>query len=138
MSDRANIGVLDDGPYIVEGLEELSNSKKDSLEISAKVALCRCGASANKPYCDGTHRKIGFTDKVEKNESGQQVVDGESKISVTHNGPLEVSGAIELKVKDEMNLSEDNPYYLCRCGASENKPFCDGSHKRIGFSDDKN
>ncbi len=138
MSDRANIGVLDDGPYIVEGLEELSNSKEDSLEISAKVALCRCGASANKPYCDGTHRKIGFTDKVEKNESGQQVVDGESKISVTHNGPLEVSGAIELKVKDEMNLSEDNPYYLCRCGASENKPFCDGSHKRIGFSDDKN
>ncbi len=138
MSDRANIGVLDDGPYIVDGLKELSNSKDEDLEISSKVALCRCGASSNKPYCDGTHKKIGFTDKVDKDAAEHPVTEGESRICVTQNGPLEVSSAIELKVKDEMKLSEDNPYYLCRCGASENKPFCDGSHKRIGFSDDKN
>jgi CDGSH-type Zn-finger protein len=138
MSDRASIVVLDDGPYVVEGLEELSNSNEENLEIGGKVALCRCGASANKPYCDGTHKKIGFTNKTDNNEFDRQVADGESKICVLNNGPLEVSGAIELKVEDEMNLSEDNPYYLCRCGASENKPFCDGSHKKIGFTDDKN
>lgn len=138
MSDRAEIDVLDDGPYIVDGLEELSNSKGEDLEISAKAALCRCGASANKPYCDGTHKKIGFTDKVDKGETEYTGSEGVSSICVTHNGPLEVSGANDLKAKDEMKLSEDNPYYLCRCGASENKPFCDGSHKRIGFSDERN
>lgn len=138
MSDRAEIDVLDDGPYIVDGLEELSNSKGEDLKISAKVALCRCGASANKPYCDGTHKKIGFTDKVDKCETEHTGSEGVSSICVTHNGPLEVSGANDLKAKDEMKLSEDNPYYLCRCGASENKPFCDGSHKRIGFSDERN
>lgn len=138
MSDRVYIGVLDDGPYIVAGLEELRNSKDENLEISGKAALCRCGASANKPYCDGTHKKIGFTNKIEKDETERPCPEGKSRICVLHNGPLEVSNSIALKVKDEMNLSEDNPYYLCRCGASENKPFCDGSHKRIGFSDDKN
>ena len=137
MSEKATISVLNDGPYIAEGLDELRNSKEENLEISAKTVLCRCGASATKPYCDGSHKKIGFTDKVEKDEANH-VTTGEKKISVLHNGPYEVSGSINLNVKDEMNLSQDNPYYLCRCGASENKPFCDGSHKRVGFSDDKN
>ena len=57
MNGRAEIDLLDDGPYIVDGLEELSNSKGEDLKISAKVALCRCGTSANKPYCNGTHKK---------------------------------------------------------------------------------
>ena len=138
MSDRGSIDVLDDGPYIVDGLEELRNSKDELLEADGKVALCRCGASANKPYCDGTHKKIGFTSGTEKGEPEGQAEGGERKICVLHNGPLEVSNALELNIKDDMNLSADNPYYLCRCGASENKPFCDGSHKRIGFSDENN
>ncbi|MCK5391967.1 MAG: CDGSH iron-sulfur domain-containing protein [Deltaproteobacteria bacterium] len=52
------------------------------------------------------------------------------------NGPYEVSGDIGLNINDDMSLSNDDPYYLCRCGASENKPFCDGSHKKINFSDE--
>ena len=138
MSNEARLDVLNDGPYIVEGLEELSNSKEEDLEISPKTALCRCGASENKPYCDGSHKKIGFSSKIEKSDSERQVSSSTSTICVLHNGPLEVANSIELRVKDEMNLSEDNPYYLCRCGASENKPFCDGSHKKIGFTDDTN
>lgn len=138
MSERASIQVLDDGPYVVEGLEELSDSRDENLKVSGKVALCRCGASQNKPYCDGTHKKIGFSSRVERGSHDRKDVGAGSKISVLHNGPYEVSGPIELQVEDEMGLSDDNPYYLCRCGASENKPFCDGSHKGIGFSDHEN
>jgi CDGSH-type Zn-finger protein len=49
------------GPYLVKGLETLRNSKGEKLEIKASIALCRCGASQNKPFCDGTHTKIGFS-----------------------------------------------------------------------------
>lgn len=133
-----SILVFDDGPYIVEELEKLSNSKDENLELSSKVALCRCGASQNKPYCDGTHKKIGFSNRVERDSQAREGVGAGSKMCVLHNGPYEVSGAIELLVKDEMRLTDDNPYYLCRCGASNNKPFCDGSHKEIGFTDDEN
>ena len=62
MSERAGIVVFDDGPYIVEGLEELSNSRDESLELGGRVALCRCGASNNKPFCGGSHKEIGYTD----------------------------------------------------------------------------
>ena len=50
------------GPLLVRNLERLRNSKGDVLETSARIALCRCGGSANKPFCDGTHARIGFKD----------------------------------------------------------------------------
>jgi len=62
MSERASIVIFDDGPCIVAGLEKLSNSRDENLKLSGKVALYRCGASQNKPYCDGTHKEIGFMD----------------------------------------------------------------------------
>ncbi len=49
-----------DGPYRVKNLQRLSN-RKGSIEARATMALCRCGQSANKPFCDGTHAKIGFS-----------------------------------------------------------------------------
>ena len=57
------------------------------------------------------------------------------KINTTKNGPLEVSGGAKLFDHTGKEYVEDqiDPIYLCRCGASKNKPFCDGSHKEIGF-----
>ena len=59
----------------------------------------------------------------------------ETDITVRVNGPLRVSG--DFVVRDgngqEFDLSGRTTISLCRCGHSENKPFCDGSHKRIGF-----
>ena len=136
MSDKCCINVFDDGPLGVEELEELINSNGDELEVKKRIALCRCGASQTKPFCDGTHKKIGFSSKIEKSESNQGDGEGRRAIRIFMNGPYEVSGDIELNIKDEMSLSNDDPYYLCRCGASENKPFCDGSHKKINFSDE--
>ena len=130
------INVFDDGPLGVEELESLTDATGEELEIKSRIALCRCGASENKPFCDGSHKKIGFESKIEKSESDQEKVSGRKAIRVYIGGPYEVSGDIQLNINDEMGLSNDDPYYLCRCGASENKPFCDGSHKRINFSDE--
>jgi len=63
MSDIFEVEVLNNGPYIVTGLKKMVNSKSEQLDIKEKVALCRCGASQNKPYCDGSHREINFTDE---------------------------------------------------------------------------
>jgi CDGSH-type Zn-finger protein len=50
------------------------------------------------------------------------------------NGPLEVTGAVELLDADGTPKPPgDDPIYLCRCGRSSNKPFCDGTHKKVGF-----
>jgi 3-phenylpropionate/trans-cinnamate dioxygenase ferredoxin subunit len=57
------IKVLTNGPYLVAGPIALSDADGNAIEIPAgrtSVALCRCGASVTKPYCDGTHSKIGF------------------------------------------------------------------------------
>ena len=49
------------GPYLVTGVENLVNSKDERLPTQPRMALCRCGGSGNKPFCDGTHRQNGFT-----------------------------------------------------------------------------
>ena len=49
-----------DGPYLVKGLERLAN-RKGPIEARRTMALCRCGRSDNKPFCDGTHAKVGFS-----------------------------------------------------------------------------
>ncbi|NIW23104.1 MAG: hypothetical protein GWN29_00255, partial [Gammaproteobacteria bacterium] len=48
------------GPYIVKNLKTLKSVKGD-IEAGETVALCRCGRSDNKPFCDGTHAKVGFS-----------------------------------------------------------------------------
>lgn len=50
-------------------------------------------------------------------------------------GPLEVSGNFRLVNTEGRLMESESPIYLCRCGGSSNKPFCDGTHKRTGFSD---
>ena len=53
------ITIRNNGPYLVEGEFELVDAEGNSVEIRKK-ALCRCGGSTTKPFCDGTHSKIGF------------------------------------------------------------------------------
>jgi CDGSH-type Zn-finger protein len=64
MSDRKkttpSITPMPDGPYVVKDLQNLQN-RKGSIETKPWIALCRCGGSGNKPFCDGTHAKIGFS-----------------------------------------------------------------------------
>lgn len=54
------------------------------------------------------------------------------KIKVLPNGPILVQGKVELTLADGTTVEKENPHF-CRCGASNNKPYCDGSHVKIGF-----
>lgn len=142
MSQKPTIELKPNGPLLIKNLEVLENSKGERLVTEAVIALCRCGGSANKPFCDGTHKKIGFSDERLAEESAEKkkkgAVEGvearDPSITVTRNGPYEVVGAIELAGQTFAGAR----YYLCRCGGSKNKPFCDGTHKKIGFEDEKN
>jgi CDGSH-type Zn-finger protein len=178
------------------------------------MALCRCGASRNKPFCDGTHARIGFTSDRDPTHTSDGVKDfpgteitvhfnklqcsaaeecsrglprvfrhgdvtrflsgmgwiqpdrepaekvievirrcpsgalrytinGKTgpdhsvppSIRIRKNGPYEVKGNVPLRTSFWMQQQNPQLYSLCRCGASRNKPFCDGSHWRIKFDD---
>jgi hypothetical protein len=60
----------------------------------------------------------------------------EATVEPRPNGPLFVRGLVRIVDEDGRLIREDTRLALCRCGASENKPFCDGSHRRIGFTTD--
>jgi CDGSH-type Zn-finger protein len=194
----------------VTGLENFYNSRGEKIETRPTTFLCRCGASENKPCCDGRHTRIGFTgekseDRVRerwKDYVGEKIIvrdnrgicshsgicvnelrpvfdknrrpwirpdsaevaavidivrrcpsgalrylvdgvehkdfDNEPAIHIEKNGPLNVAGGIEFKDPDGYEPASKEHYSLCRCGASKNKPFCDGSHSRIKFRDEKN
>lgn len=59
-SDPVEISMLKNGPFIVKGNFILLDSALQTVETGEKVALCRCGASKNKPFCDGAHKEIDF------------------------------------------------------------------------------
>ena len=230
--DKPKILPLPNGPYYLLNdmqpkiVENLQNSEGKQLSTIVGVALCRCGASKNKPFCDGTHTTIGFSseNKVAENgrggEEDKKVIKDKRKsyvgkkitihdnrricshaaecvnnlpsvfrlnarpwidpdaanaeeiintirkcpsgalsysidgveykdqnerkpiVMVSKNGPYLITGGIEL-IGDANNIqfgdgASKEHYTLCRCGASNNKPFCDGMHKVINFKDDKN
>lgn len=218
MTDEAKITVADGGPYLVSGAvpitskapimsehgEPLTWKTAAPSEVKERVALCRCGASHSKPYCDGGHARTewdstdnapegtyaersksyggegievfddrpicvhaGFcgnrvtnvwkmaakTDDsriraeamamVERCPSGAltYAVDGQTiepdlptEVAVIPDGPLWVSGGIEVTRADGSTLETRNRVTLCRCGHSASKPLCDGSHKAAGFT----
>jgi CDGSH-type Zn-finger protein/ferredoxin len=201
----ASIEIRPDGPLAITGLERLVDDQgKDIVHSQEVVKLCRCGGSMNKPFCDGTHRRNGF--------SGARVADGSEDKVLTYAGPgitihdnrsvcahaghctdglpevfkygsepwIDPAGAIPQRIvetirrcpsgalsygidgaapkaeewKPSVTVTKDGPYAvlavdlpgvpfaqgvpharytLCRCGASKNKPFCDGSHFETGF-----
>ena len=200
-----------DGPYLVKGLDILMNSRGQRLAAGATMALCRCGGSATKPFCDGTHKSNGFSGArlsddrddvcksfrgpgitIRDNRSicahaghctdglpgvfkerskpwidpaggaveaivaviascpsgalsgsldakGEVVVEaGPPRIAITKDGPYAVRGNVELAGARWAQGAPKDRYTLCRCGASKNKPFCDGSHWELGFRDEKN
>jgi CDGSH-type Zn-finger protein len=199
----------ENGPYLVKNLKSLTNSKGIDLLADKKVvALCRCGKSNNKPFCDGTHKNIGFSSATDNPKMGEwqdyvgdhitihdnrrlcahvgecthglanvwrmgekpwidpngadveaiiavikkcpsgalsysidgkhveESVESDDSVLVSTNGPYHVTGPIALNEPSRNTSELPSRYSLCRCGASKNKPFCDGSHWDIKFSDD--
>jgi len=208
-SERTTIRPEQDGPYIVHNLHKLTNSKGDALTVRPIVALCRCGGSGIKPYCDGTHARIDFTsekssertpDRLDRyagegitvldnrgtcchfgnctdhlpsvfhsdgepfvtaaGASTEAIIDivnacpsgalgytrddvkveqtREPEIYVAENASYYVRGGIELEGARMNEGASHEHFALCRCGHSKNKPFCDGTHWWIKFSDPDN
>ena len=227
--EKPKILPLPNGPYYLlndtepKVVENLQNSKGELLSTVRGVALCRCGASNNKPFCDGTHGTIGFlsenktTAANEDNSSKvmikdkrkdyvgkeitihdnrricshaaecvnnlssvfklnsrpwinpdsaetEEIIDTIRKcpsgalsysidsveyrdqnerqpmVTVSKDGPYLITGGIDL-IGDNIQWAEGaskEHYTLCRCGASNYKPFCDGMHRTVNFKDDKN
>ena len=201
----ATIQPRPNGPYLVKGVEDLRDAAGQPIAHEPVFALCRCGGSKNKPFCDSTHKTNGFSgarisdgskDRVKDyraqgvtihdnrsicahtgictdnlavvfkygskpwiDPSGASAaeiakavarcpsgalscsVDGvaptidaqPASITVTKDGPYAVRGAIELVDAAWGQGASKDRYTLCRCGASKNKPFCDGSHWDAGF-----
>jgi CDGSH-type Zn-finger protein len=196
------------GPLLVSNVERLVDARGVALPSSPEMALCRCGRSANKPFCDGTHARVDFVSAKDPTRTPDGVVDyvgahitihfnklqcsaaeecarglpqvfrhgekpwiqpdrasagelvavirrcpsgalrytfnGETGpirddppgIRIRKNGPYEVTGGIELRTETWFEGATRRIYALCRCGASKNKPFCDGSHWAAKFNDE--
>jgi CDGSH-type Zn-finger protein/uncharacterized Fe-S cluster protein YjdI len=126
------IRVLEAGPNAFRG-----DLRIDGEPIGLRATLCRCGASKNKPYCDGAHHDIRF-DASGEPPTGEktamlEVRDGPIDIAPQTDGPLMVRGNLEIVSGAGRVVARTNAARLCRCGHSQNKPFCDGAHAKIGF-----
>ena len=126
------LAVREAGPYAVHAQIHL-----DGKSGAYRATLCRCGASKNKPFCDGSHRDVGFSATGEPPTGQAEMLarrDGPLAIDPQTDGPLQVRGNLEIISGTGRVVARVVQSYLCRCGASGNKPFCDGSHARIGFT----
>lgn len=126
-----------DGPLYVRGRLRLALPEGELEET--RVALCRCGASRNKPFCDNAHREAGFRDAGRLGSPMLAAADEAEResvleISLAPDGPLLVSGPLSLEDAEASQTQSGVKGALCRCGASDNKPFCDGSHAAVGFA----
>lgn len=104
-----------------------------------RATLCRCGASARKPYCDGSHTNVDFRATGEPPTQAAQPLparDGPLTLTPLRNGPLKASGSLEVVSGTGRTCNRLTETFLCRCGASANKPYCDGTHRKTGFTAD--
>lgn len=104
-----------------------------------RATLCRCGESKRKPFCDGSHSTAGFTATGEPATKPSEPLarrDGAVQIVASKDGPLLLTGSLEVVSGTGRTLDRCGKTALCRCGGSANKPFCDGTHKTNGFRAD--
>ena len=129
------VRVAPDGPLYVRGDVRLLAPHGEVVLRDTRVALCRCGASQHGPLCDGSHKEAGFRDRGELGnvQLGGAEGKGGLEVSPAPNGPLMLHGPFELIGSDD-EREKGTRTALCRCGASGNKPFCDGTHRGIGFT----
>jgi len=137
-----------DGPLLVRSPLRVRTAGAEDGIAKPKAALCRCGESANKPFCDGAHRDIEFrasgpidtSRATSESEAASEAPSGpsgdgagEAVVTAHANGPLHFDGVVEISGEGHEGSARFLQPWLCRCGASSNKPFCDGSHKEIAF-----
>lgn len=133
--DKNTVTIEPNGPLYVRGDIEITTSDGETVVMKeTRAALCRCGASQNKPFCDNAHLQIQFTDPANVTLKEDWTSEGENtgtlKIIPSENGPFLLRGNVKI-IGTQVAFREKAA--LCRCGGSQNKPFCDGTHTKIGF-----
>ena len=125
------ITLMENGPYAFRG--ELSIG---GAAAGFRATLCRCGASKRKPFCDKSHKYVGFAATGEPAALDSTPLaqrDGPLAVSPETDGPLQIRGNLEISSGTGRTVTRVQTARLCRCGGSANKPFCDDTHRRIGF-----
>lgn len=125
--------IRENGPLAIEA--ELLI--RGTPQASPRATLCRCGKSQNKPYCDGAHTAAGFTASGEpaaKEFTALETRNGPVDVQPLPDGPLKVTGNVEVISGTGRTVNKATILFLCRCGQSANKPYCDGAHMGAGFT----
>jgi CDGSH-type Zn-finger protein/uncharacterized Fe-S cluster protein YjdI len=134
--EHNTIRLTKNGPLYLRGDFTIVNGVGEHVTDDTRAALCRCGGSANKPFCDNTHKTNGFVapDTVAQPQTITETLDGgKLHIETTTNGPLHITGSFTLQNSKSETIYQGTDEWFCRCGGSANKPFCDSTHKKIGF-----
>ena len=126
------VRVRENGPLAIHAEMDIAGHGKN-----LRATLCRCGASKNKPFCDGSHNAAHFVASGEP--ATQESAPLESKngllaITPKKDGSLYVKGNLEICSGTGRAVKRMTEAWLCRCGGSANKPFCDGTHRKNGFN----
>lgn len=135
-ANKNRVQLVADGPLYVRGDLQIVDREGNVVWEDTRMALCRCGASEIKPFCDNSHKKAEF--HASGSVAGQPIVHDGQGGAVTINplpdGPVMVRGNVEIVGDDGAVIFRGDKAALCRCGASMNKPFCDGTHRTVGFT----
>ena len=137
--DKNTIVVANNGPLYVTGDLQIDGAKPEQTGLSKRAALCRCGNSQNKPFCDNSHEVAHFVDRGAVGDRGPGLpgeTRGELTVRRAPNGPLLVAGPCTIVAGTGREAWSGVRAALCRCGHSANKPFCDGAHRAAGFQAD--
>jgi CDGSH-type Zn-finger protein/uncharacterized Fe-S cluster protein YjdI len=125
------IHLRQNGPYAFHAALQI-----EGQEGALRATLCRCGQSRNKPFCDNSHIEAGFEASGEPETTPSEPLEqrgGPLQVTPRKDGPLNVRGPVEICCGSGRTVNRTQNTLLCRCGGSANKPYCDGTHKRIGF-----
>ena len=114
------------------------DAEGETVFRGTRVALCRCGDSEHKPFCDGKHVEAEFTDSggiAKAPPTSDGATSGSVTVTVAAGGPLLMAGPYTVIGADGAHTPCAEKGALCRCGGSSTKPMCDGTHKTIDFHD---
>ena len=126
--------VSNGGPLQITGNITLVH-EDGRIQYANHLSLCRCGHSRSKPVCDDQHVDMEFLNSgkiFEVSEIATSSRPSKVTISCIKDGPITFRGRIRLHNQFGQECVKMRGS-LCRCGQSASKPFCDGSHSRVGF-----
>ena len=132
------VTVADGGPLYFHGELDIDAAPERAPGLAHRAALCRCGLSSNKPYCDNSHVKGDFADHGAVGDTGSPTGEsgGPLAIEIRKDGPIRIVGNLTIRAGSGRAAWRGKATALCRCGLSSNKPFCDGTHRKEGWTDD--